>query len=41
MGNNSDVYGKEKVFDTLKNLNQFSEVINSAFKEIGREDLML
>lgn len=36
-----DVYGKEKVFDTLKSLRQFPEVINSAFNKIGRKDLML
>jgi hypothetical protein len=36
-----DVYGREKVFDTLKNLKQFPEVFNGALKEIGRTDLLI
>ena len=35
-----DVYGREKVFETLKNPKQFPEVFNSALKEIGRTDLL-
>jgi len=36
-----DVYGKEKVFDTLQHLDQFVEVLNSALVSIGREDLIM
>ncbi|MCB2291184.1 hypothetical protein LGK97_15750 [Clostridium sp. CS001] len=36
-----DVYGREKVFDTLKNLKQFPKIFNSALKEIGRTDLFI
>jgi len=36
-----DVYGREKVFDTLKNLSQFPIVYNSALEKIGRSDLYI
>lgn len=36
-----DVYGRDKVFETLRNLKQFPEVFNSALKEIGRTDLFI
>lgn len=36
-----DVYGREKVFYLLKNLNEFPEVYNNALKHIGRYDLCI
>ncbi|WBW96955.1 DUF5700 domain-containing putative Zn-dependent protease [Oceanirhabdus sp. W0125-5] len=36
-----DVYGREKVFELLENLKQFSAVFNSALEKIGREDLKI
>lgn len=36
-----DVYGREKVFNTLKNPKEFPSVFNAALKEIGREDLCI
>lgn len=44
LGNNlwgliHDVYGKEKVFETIQDLSKFTEVLNPALERIGRKDL--
>lgn len=36
-----DVYGKDKVFDTIRHLDRYKEVLNSALTSIGREDLLI
>ncbi|WP_069650094.1 DUF5700 domain-containing putative Zn-dependent protease [Caloranaerobacter ferrireducens] len=36
-----DVYGSQKVFETLRNLKQFPKVFNSALEKIGRTDLSI
>jgi hypothetical protein len=36
-----DVYGKEMVYDTLKDLKKFPEVFNASLKKIGRDDLCI
>lgn len=36
-----DVYGSDKVFETLRNLKQFPKVFNSALEKIGRQDLYI
>jgi hypothetical protein len=37
----NDVYGKDKVFDTIKNIKYFPQVLSSALITIGREDLII